>query len=322
MSTILLTGAGGAAIPDLIRHLKGLGHRVLTADMDPYAPGLYLGNGGFVVPAGGHDEFASCLHHLREREAIDVVVPLVDEELMPALALRSRAQILVPAGEFVTLCLDKWHLMRQLQEIGIPVPSTYGEVSEAYNSNSLPYPWVIKPRRGRGSRGVSLAWDSEQALSHAVEIGDQYIIQEYIDEPEYTVSVVCDRHNTVHAVVPKRIIRKEGSTRLAVTERNAAIDALCRRIAEAMNPCGPFNVQLRLRDGEPYVFEINPRFSGTVNLTIAAGCDEVGGLIALALGQPYTFSEWREGVVLVRQTHDMMMGLDEFEEKTPRGWDA
>jgi carbamoyl-phosphate synthase large subunit len=158
-------------------------------------------------------------------------------------------------------------------------------------------------------------------IDKQIRYSPDLLAQEYIEGPEYTVSVVCDENNTVHAVVPKEIILKEGQTKLAVTRRNEKIDALCRRIAEVMNPCGPFNVQLRVRDGEPYVFEINPRFSGTVNLTIAAGCDEVGGLIELAMGRPYTFGEWREGVVLVRQSSDAVMTEEDFNNRAPRRWD-
>ena len=318
MSTILLTGAGGAAIPDLIRHLQGLGHRVLTCDMDPHAAGLYLGDGGFVVPKATDPEFVGALCRTASFQCADILIPLVDEEL--PLSRKAWPQtVLLPTDEFVQTCLDKWNLIRTLRrdyQIHIPYSSLFDGLTEPW------YPAIIKPRVGRGSRGVHRFehhGELQQALIDGrIRYSPDLIAQEYIDGPEYTVSVVVDQSNTVHAVVPKRIILKQGATRLAVTERNYKIDFLCREIAEKLNPCGPFNVQLRLRDGKPYIFEINPRFSGTVNLTIAAGCDEVGGLIELALGHPYTFGEWREGVVLVRQTHDATMDLGEFQGKAPK----
>ena len=39
-------------------------------------------------------------------------------------------------------------------------------------------------------------------------------------------------------------------------------------------------------DGSPKVFEINPRFSGGIPLTIAAGADFPAKLVDLALGRP------------------------------------
>lgn len=325
LATVLLTGAGGAAIPDLIKHLKGLGHRVLTCDMNPKAPGLFLGDGGFVVPPAIDPGFGEALNQLCAQEQVDVLVPLVDEELVPLRTnFRWPAMKLVSKIEFIEGCLDKWALMHALtwlvKDVRIPHTSLLDGRMEPF------WPTIIKPRRGRGSRGIH-RYEHRGELLTALIAGEvkyspDLIAQEHIEGPEYTVSVVCDQENVVHAVVPKEIILKQSSTRLAVTRRNEKIDALCRRIAEVMNPCGPFNVQLKLRDGEPYVFEINPRFSGTVNLTIAAGCDEVGGLIELALGRPYTFGEWREGVVLVRQTHDGIMSEAEFNGRTPKGWDT
>jgi carbamoyl-phosphate synthase large subunit len=35
-------------------------------------------------------------------------------------------------------------------------------------------------------------------------------------------------------------------------------------VAKALQLRGSINIQLRLRDGYPYIFEINPRFSSTV----------------------------------------------------------
>lgn len=322
MSTILLTGAGGTALPDLIRHIKGLGHRVLTADMNPHAPGLYLGDGGIVVPPATDLEFGDVFYKLVKDHAVDVLIPLVDEELRSGLAVQAYTKVIVPDGRFTQTCLDKWALMHALELHRIKVP-----ITTLFDGRFSPYyPTIIKPRTGRGSRGIHrFDYDShllQGLIDKKIRYSSDFLAQEYIEGTEYTVSVICDQNNTVHAVVPKEIILKEGQTKLAVTKRNDKIDSLCRRIAEVMHPCGPFNVQLRLRDGEPYVFEINPRFSGTVNLTIAAGCDEVGGLIELAMGRPYTFCEWQEGVVLVRQTSDAVMSEEDFNNRAPRRWDA
>ena len=45
------------------------------------------------------------------------------------------------------------------------------------------------------------------------------------------------------------------------------------------------NIQCRIVNGEPVVFEINPRFSGGIPLTIAAGADFPRYLVDLALGR-------------------------------------
>ena len=45
------------------------------------------------------------------------------------------------------------------------------------------------------------------------------------------------------------------------------------------------NLQCRIVNGRPVIFEINPRFSGGIPLTIAAGADFPGMLLDLVAGQ-------------------------------------
>jgi len=56
-------------------------------------------------------------------------------------------------------------------------------------------------------------------------------------------------------------------------------------VADAVPFVGAANVQCRMVDGVPIVFEINPRFSGGIPLTIAAGADFPRMLVDLAVGR-------------------------------------
>ncbi len=56
-------------------------------------------------------------------------------------------------------------------------------------------------------------------------------------------------------------------------------------MAAAIPFCGPVNIQCRMRGETPVVFEINPRFSGGIPLTIAAGADFPAMLLRLARGE-------------------------------------
>ena len=322
MTTVLLTGAGGAALPGMIDRLRSTGYRVLAADMDQYATGLYLADSGFLIPAGTSPDFFPALRRLCLQEAVDVIVPLVDEELIVVLKLEEDGVIvLLPRHKFVAICLDKFLLMKQLQSAGISAPATR---LASNGSDEMSFPLVVKPRTGRGSRGMGSV-NSEDELRSFLRVSsytaDELILQEYIKGLEFTVSVVVWRDGEVQAVVPKEIISKRGITRLAVTRRNPKIEEICCKIQEHLRADGPFNVQLRIdqNTGEPIPFEINPRFSTTISLTIAAGIDELGGLIAQAVGgrEKYHFGNWKEGVVLLRQTSDEFVDESTFRERQP-----
>jgi len=108
--------------------------------------------------------------------------------------------------------------------------------------------------------------------------------------------------------VPKEAMVKKGITQVGVTREIPAIDRLVREIQECMHADGPFNVQLMLTpQGVPKVFEINPRYSTTVALTLGAGLDEVDVVLRRALGETVGPLHWRPETMMVRYTAQVFM---------------
>jgi carbamoyl-phosphate synthase large subunit len=91
-----------------------------------------------------------------------------------------------------------------------------------------------------------------------------YVAQSLIDTPdqEYTCAVWRG-----HDVIRKCTLRRKlqgGMTGWAKVEQHDAIDLTLDRIISSFSGDAFINVQLRMHEGKPYVFEINPRFSSTV----------------------------------------------------------
>ena len=311
-----MTTAGSAATPGTIAHLRKLGYRVVATDIDPTAPGLYLADRGYIVPPGDTDDFVPELRGVCLKEGASAVIPLVDEELAAATDLEADGiAVLVPRRPFVTMCLDKYALMERLTASGVGTPVT--RLASEW-SGDLSFPLIVKPRSGRGSRGLAVA-TSEAELARILQMGpysaSDLILQEQLCGAEFTVSVVCWRDGDVQAVVPKEVILKRGVTKFAVTRQAPHIQELCEQIQRNLRADGPFNVQLALDAvGKPRVFEINPRFSSTTALTLASGVDEVGGLLSQALsGAGPVTAAWNPGVVMVRRWAEEFRTEAEFD---------
>jgi carbamoyl-phosphate synthase large subunit len=60
------------------------------------------------------------------------------------------------------------------------------------------------------------------------------------------------------------------------------------KIAKKLELNGSINIQLRLHEGLPYIFEINPRFSSTVFIRSELGFNDV----AWSLGDKTTLDEF------------------------------
>ncbi len=89
-----------------------------------------------------------------------------------------------------------------------------------------------------------------------------------------------------------------GSATAAAPCNDPALIDLARTCAQALPFVGPVNIQCRVVDGVPVVFEINPRFSGGIPLTIQAGADFPRMLVDLAAGKrvPETIGRFRDNL--------------------------
>jgi carbamoyl-phosphate synthase large subunit len=293
MATVLVTGAGG---PCGIGAIKSLStrtpHRIVGVDMDGSAAGLQLADEGATVPAATNEAWPQAMADLVDGFAVDAILPTVDEELavLPSLrdVLPEDVAIVAPTQPVISLASDKYRTMTRLADAGHQTPRTWlGTETDAIDADA--FPLIVKPRQGRGSRGVQRVEDRDALSAHlsATEHDPAALLcQEYIAGTEYTTSVVVTADNRLLAVVPKEAIQKEGSTVLGATREQPAVTETCTELFETLSPAGPINVQQIVDDeGTPHLIEINPRFSSTSCLTAAAGVDEFDLLIRDGVGE-------------------------------------
>ena len=316
-NTILITGAGGAAGVFLIRHLQKNNFKVVAVDSNPQAIGLLYGDLNYVVPDCLDTRYPMVIREICINDGVHIAIPLIDEELLIFKKMETATfHVICPRSSFISVCLDKYSLMKELEGAGVVVPKTY-LLSEF--TDQLSFPLIVKPKTGRGSRNVFTVCDRKELeyikINKINEI-ENYIVQEKIDGDEFTISVVVDKRNEKVIVVPKKIILKNGITSIAVTESNKAIHEVCQLIVSKMSPSNPFNVQLVVNKNNkvPYIFEINPRYSTTVTLTINAGVDEIMIPIDFIMGKEpnYSSQKFKEGIVLVRGTLERFMEIDDY----------
>lgn len=314
--TILLTGAGGSGTIFMIKSLKKK-YRVIAVDSNKYSAGLYFADKGFVVPLCLDPLYLKKMDQIIKKEKVDVIIPLIDEELSlfkKRYKGRKDVKILSPDENFINLCLNKWNLMKALSQEKIGCPKTY--LLKEFHNNL--FPCIIKPIKSRGSRGfqhLKNKADLENYLKNSQQKPEELIIQEALKGTEFTVSAVVSEKGDIVSVVPKEIILKKGITKIAITRKNPKINEICERIQQKFKANGPFNVQLIIdeRDNSPKIFEINPRFSTTVSLTMAAGVNEPDLLIRDLFGEKIPKVKFKENLVMIR--YDSQLCFEERKQK-------
>lgn len=288
---VLVTGAGGPSGISILRAMESEPVAMLAADIDPFAAGLYLvgAERRFLLPRGDDPRFADDLLARCAREGVRVVVPTVDTELLPLARRREEfaaAGITLVLASEATLaaCLDKWALAQRC-EGRVRVPATR-VADAAFDPAAVELPAIVKPRSGSGSRGIRLV--TRRAELDALERDGTLLVQEHLPGPEHSLDVLARADGHVAAVVPRERLKVDSG--IAVTGRTLhddALDAFAREVADAIGLTTVANVQVKdAADGEPALLEVNPRFPGTMPLTIAAGVDMPRLAISEALGMP------------------------------------
>lgn len=284
---LLFTGGGAASSSLANMSVKGeyAGLRDLAgryeahfADADMHAKPYGVSSDRWHwIPPAYSVSFTSSVAELCKRLEIDLLVPGVDEELLPLAMARNwhalPCKVLLPESEIVAMYPDKLLSMRTLSKLGIAVPTT----ERLKFRDRVSFPCVVKPRFGRGSRHVAAVRNQEELSAHVTMSGcpeADFIVQHGLEGQEYTVTVVADTQQRLRAIVPVKVGLKKGITLRAETDADEAVTDLCQRIHRAYPFSGCINIQcIKQVDGTVQPFEINPRVSTTTCLAIAAGVD-------------------------------------------------
>ena len=321
---ILITGAGGPAVSFMIKQLKSYRDcYVLAIDMNKNSSGFFLADNYYVVPPGNSQKFQTKIKKIIIKHSINVVISVVDEELeiFSKLSKQLNFFCIQPKLSFIKNCLDKYKFGKLLNKLNLEDLNTHtlSYYMKKKRINKINFPIILKPRFGRGSRGVVQINSFEkfnQIVKSITENHNLWIVQDYIRGEEYTVSVVVHSNTSNFAVVPKLIRLKEGITKIAITKKNKYISKICKKIINDTNPKGPFNLQciFNRKNNKVYIFEINPRFSTSTSLTIASGLDEINLLIDNYIGLHTNISsiKWNENVKMIRNYTDYFSNKYEF----------
>jgi carbamoyl-phosphate synthase large subunit len=289
---ILITAASRrvALIQGFMQALKRLGLRghVVTTDMNLLSPGLYFSDHHYIVPLTTDRRYIPIIKSICFKERIRLLIPTIDDELPLFGAhaekfLATGVRVTVSSAQTGTICNDKYLTANFLRERNIPVACTW--LPAALDFESMSYPLFLKPRCGRGSVGAHRI-NNEKELRFFLDYVQDPVVQEFLPGREFTIDVLADFNGRVISAVPReRLVVRSGVTDRGRTWNHAGMIDLALRTAEALDIRGPANIQVMYDNESATVFEVNPRFSGGIPLTLAAGADFPGWLIEMACGR-------------------------------------
>ena len=290
---ILVTAAGGIVGQGIIKCLKlanrqkkaDENYKIIAGDMSAKAAGLYRANIGILVPPVTSPDYLDFIIKTCIERKIKAVYIGSDEELLPLTLVRDEIEnkagtiVITNPTDIVSKAGDKWKTYEFLKENKLPcADSSLPEDQEKFVEEHG-FPIVVKPREGHGSLHFYLVHSMEElenAMKYIQKTGWRPLLQEYLQngDSEFTTGITISKSGKVMSSISMCKFLKNGQTYKAFIDDYKDVRESAEQVAVKIGARGPINIQAKMVEGEPKIFEINARFSATSPLRAVAGINE------------------------------------------------
>jgi predicted ATP-grasp superfamily ATP-dependent carboligase len=243
----------------------------------------------------------------------DCIIPVKEESLDAILAHRDEFERLTrlpfPPTSVFQVCRDKNRTMELADQLGIPHPKTVlpNDLSQVEElSKSLRPPLVIKPRMSCSGLGIHYVDDISKLYETYCSVHEQYpfpMIQEEIPSGEkFDVACLFDENSHPLATFAQKEVRsfplRDGASTVQESVWRPDLVELTVQLLQKIGWSGIAEAEFMIdpRDGVPKLLEVNPRFWGSLQLSIQSGVDF-----------PYLLYEWSRGKT-IQPVHDYKVG--------------
>jgi carbamoyl-phosphate synthase large subunit len=214
-----------------------------------------------------HPKYLERLKAYIKNHEIDIVIPIAEPELrffsnQNILDTIGRAKIITASSLALEIGFDKFKTAEFLKTEGLPFPKTF-LAKDIKTIDSFPV--ILKSITGKGSKDIHKINTMEEFAFYTRNAIEDYVVQELITDEngEFT----CGLYRSSKGEIRSQIFKREltgGYSGYGEVIENKAITDLLEKLAVKLELVGSINVQLRITNNLPKVFEINPRFSSTV----------------------------------------------------------
>lgn len=301
MKTILITAIGGdiaQGVASIIREARPE-YRLIGTDMHTQHGGTLFVDNFHLVPAASNPVYTGAVAAIVKREKVDAFLPLSEVELgvwLESSGILGDVDWIFPGKTVVHAGLDKLETAMQLQALALPAPWTMS----ASDGQPKSCPCIFKGRYGSGSRNIFLVRDQTDA-EYLHRRYPESVYQELLEPEEQEITCAVFR-SAEGKVATFQMLRKltGGLTGWVETIENEEVSAMCERVAVGLELRGSMNIQMRITDVGPRIFEINPRFSSTALIRHRLGFSDVLWSLDDLEGRSIVFPRLQAGRIAVR----------------------
>jgi carbamoyl-phosphate synthase large subunit len=235
----------------------------------------------YVLPNANHPTYIDEIKNVIKNERVNILIPGSEAEMIffsqnkKGLEKELEVDIWVNDFKIINAFDNKLNADEFFNRHEINTP-------RSYQNRTDNFPLIIKPVQGKSSEGIFIIKNNEtfQAVHDLYKVLNiEIIVQEFLEkEAEFTVSLI-NLGDRLEMLTMERILNK-GATQYAKIVDNSKIEDICRKVHSVIGTELILNLQILKKDNEFYVFEINPRFSGSAPMRAKLGYNEFDILFA------------------------------------------
>lgn len=265
MRRILVTAISGDVANGILKVLAETEEEVYGCDVNDFPIGMDKTKLYWKSDYAVSDCYINNLLKKCKENNITHLIPVNEEEIKVVssnikIFEENNIRVMIQAPEVLKTFLNKYETYKFLNNIpGINVPETYN-YDEFVDDHDK---YIVKLKNSCGSKLLKIISSKEEIDDLDVD-KDKIVIQKYLggENEEYTVGVYSNG-NDFSTIIFKRKL-KNGYTSFVELVKDKSIEEDALRIAKFIHLKGYINIQLRKENNRNYIFEINPRVSGTV----------------------------------------------------------
>lgn len=270
---VLVTGIGGNVGQGIIRNITKTRFpiKVIGCNVTDFSAGNHLCDVFYKVPYAMDESYIDTINAIVTQENVDLIIPSTDYEVYYLSKYKKQLKSKVVVSELATAerYLDKYisytyHKDNQLPFASSYLPSTY--------PIGLFKDTIVKPREGRGSRGIHINPTDIHTFS------DEYMVQQLVKGKEITTAFYVNKDNHLHGFINLERKLDNGATNECFVNRtyDETLAQILDQIIAKNNFIGSANLQsIVTESGEIIPFEINCRISGTNSIRSNFGFEDV-----------------------------------------------
>ena len=269
----------------------------------------------YPCPKNFPDDFIQCMLSEVKKEHYDVLVSLGGEGMLELSKYRDLflpyVKIALPDHEKLVRAYNKAETIKIAIENNIPCPKTYfvRDVKDVQKiKDELTFPVIMKPTKSEGSRGLMYVTRKEELIDtfeKTTKTFGEMIIQELLPPggASYGFEALFNHNSEPRAIFVHKRLREfpitGGPSTFRIGVENQEIEELGIRLLQKFKWYGIAMVEFKVdpRDNTPKLMEINPRFWGSLPLSIASGVDFPFLLCKMAIdGDINPVPDYKKGV--------------------------